>query len=61
MNNPTTATPINGTTNPSTSAPVTEQKNPAPQADITPIAVGGDLKTETKTDVVKENKDIKAV
>ena len=60
MDNPTT-TPTNGTTNANTSAQTTEQKKPAPQADTTPVAVGGDLKTEATPEVVKENKDIKAV
>jgi len=59
MDNPTTIN--NSTTTSNGSAPTTEQKTPAPQADPTPVAVGGDLKTEATTDVVKENKDIKAV
>ena len=60
MDNPT---PINtnSTTTPNGTTPQTEQKTPAPQADTTPVAVGGDLKTEATTDVVKENKDIEAV
>ncbi len=54
---PTTPTTPNTTTTPNSTAPKTEQ-NPTPQTN--PQAVGGDQKNESKTEVVKENKEIKA-
>lgn len=61
MNNPTSTTPTTSTSTTNASAPKTDQNNPVPQTDPAPIAVGGDLKKETKNEVVKENKDITAV
>jgi hypothetical protein len=61
MNNstPNNSNPNNSTPNPD--APKTDEKNVAPQTKPAPQNIGGDQKDGTKDDVVKENKDIKAV